>query len=161
MTFDEAFHKLLGHEGGYSNHPDDPGGETMWGVTARVARANGYYGPMKDLPVDLAKRIYKKDYWDTVNAELVPEHTRYAVFDGAVNSGPEQSIKWLQLALGVTPVIGKFGPKTTAACLQHKNDEGLEARYLGYRLMFMTDLGNWKSFNRGWAKRIAQILIDK
>ena len=113
MTFDEAFTKLLGHEGGYSNHPSDPGGETMWGVTKRVAQAHGYMGPMRDLPVALAKQIYKKAYWDAVSADLIPAHTRYAVFDAAVNSGPVQAIKWLQRAMGVEDV-GRFGPKTMA-----------------------------------------------
>ena len=158
MDFDEAFHKLLGHEGGYSNHPNDPGGETMWGVTARVARAHGYHGPMRELPVAIAKKIYKEAYWDAVSAELIPEHTRYAVFDAAVNSGPVQAIKWLQRARGVEDV-GRFGPKTTAAVAVE--DETLEARFLGHRLMFMANLKNWDSFSEGWAKRIAQILIEK
>ena len=158
MNFDEAFTKLLGHEGGYSNHPSDPGGETMWGVTKRVAQAHGYMGPMRELPVALAKQIYKKAYWDAVSADLIPAHTRYAVFDAAVNSGPVQAIKWLQRAMGVEDV-GRFGPKTTAAVAVA--DEGLEARFLGHRLMFMTNLKNWDAFSEGWAKRIAQILIEK
>jgi lysozyme family protein len=158
MTFDEAFHELLGHEGGYSDHPDDPGGETMWGVTEAVAKANGYYGPMKDLPVDFAKAIYKKDYWDKVRADAMPEFIRYALFDAAVNSGPEQAIQWLQRTVGET-VDGKLGPKTLAAVAK-ADPEAVEARMLGYRLLFMTDLKNWRSFNRGWAKRIAQLLIE-
>lgn len=61
MKFDQAFNRLLSHEGGYSNYRDDPGGETMWGITARVARENGYDGPMKNFPVSMAKEIYKKN----------------------------------------------------------------------------------------------------
>lgn len=158
MTFDEAFVQLLGHEGGYSNHPDDPGGETMWGVTKRVARAEGYTGAMKDLPVGVAKTIYKKLYWTPVRADEVPVPIRYSLFDAAVNSGHIQAIKWLQRTVGVTD-DGKFGPKTLEAVLK-ADPEAVEARMLGYRLMFMTDLGNWRSFNRGWAKRIATLLIE-
>ena len=156
MNFDEAFHELLGHEGGYSDHSDDPGGKTMWGVTERVARANGYTGDMRNLPVEVAKRIYKKDYWDAVQADILPEDIRYAVFDAAVNSGPPQAIKWLQACLNVEQV-GVLGPKTKAAL--SVNTKPLKAKYLGVRLMFMTDLKNWKSFNRGWAKRIATLMI--
>lgn len=158
MTFDEAFKELLGHEGGYSNHPDDPGGETMWGVTKRVARAEGYTGAMRDLPVEVAKTIYKKLYWLPVRADEVPAPIRYSLFDAAVNSGPTQAIQWLQRTVGVTE-DGKFGPKTLEAVLK-ADPEAVEARMLGYRLMFMTDLGNWRSFNRGWAKRIATLLIN-
>lgn len=159
MTFDEAFTELLGHEGGYSDHPDDPGGKTMWGVTEKVARAKGYTGDMKDLPVEFAKtKVYKPDYWDKVRADEVPAPIRYALFDAAVNSGPAQAIKWLQRTVGVAD-DGKFGPKTLEAVLK-ADPEAVEARMLGYRLMFMTDLGNWRSFNRGWAKRIATLLIE-
>jgi lysozyme family protein len=156
MNFDKAFHELLGHEGGYSDHPDDPGGATMWGVTQRVARANGYTGRMQDLPVEVAKKIYKKDYWDAVQADTLPEDIRYAIFDAAVNSGPVQAIKWLQAVLGVEQV-GVLGPKTKAALTA--NTKPLKAKYLGIRLRFMTDLRNWSSFSKGWARRIADLLI--
>ncbi len=158
MTFDEAFHKLLGHEGGYSNHPADPGGKTMWGVTERVARARGYRGDMRDLPIEFAKALYKDTYWEAVSADLLPESVRYAVFDAAVNSGPVQAIKWLQRALDVEDV-GRIGPKTKKAL--QSADDALEGRFLGHRLLFMSNLGNWDSFSEGWAKRIAQILIEK
>lgn len=159
MTFDEAFHELLGHEGGYSDHPHDPGGKTMWGVTEKVARAHGYRGPMNELPVSFAKSLYKEIYWDSVRADEVPRQARYALFDAAVNSGPVQAIKWLQKAAEVAD-DGKFGPATLRA-VQAYDPELLESRMLGFRLMFMTELGNWKSFNKGWARRVAQVLIDK
>lgn len=156
MDFDTAFTKLLGHEGGYSNNKNDPGGETMWGVTKRVAVANGYTGNMRNLPVEKAKEIYKKDYWDAVQADILPDEIRYTIFDAAVNSGPVQAIKWLQMTLGVEPV-GVFGPKTRNALMQ--NMKPLKAKYLGYRLRFMANLKNWDSFSEGWAKRIADLLI--
>lgn len=156
MNFDESFEELLGHEGGYSDHPNDPGGATRWGVTERVARAAGYVGSMKEFPVDKAKEIYKKSYWDAVQADLLPDELRYAVFDAAVNSGPVQAIKWLQACLNVEQV-GVLGPKTKAALMQ--NTKPLKGKYLGIRLRFMTDLKNWSSFSKGWARRIADLLI--
>ena len=102
MNFDLAFDALLGHEGGYVDNPKDPGGATRWGITERVARANGYTGHMRELPVTTAKQIARREYWDAVKADQLPAQLRYAVFDAAYNSGPTQAIKWLQRALGFT-----------------------------------------------------------
>lgn len=156
MNFDTAFHKLLGHEGGYVDHPRDPGGATRWGVTKRVARAAGYDGDMKDFPVDLAKAIYREQYWDAVKAEQLPEAVRYAVFDAAVNSGVRQAVKWLQRAVGA-PDDGEIGPKTLAL-VANANAYQLKASMLGDRLEFMTNLHTWPAFGKGWARRIAEIL---
>lgn len=156
MNFEQAFHQLLGHEGGYVAHPADPGGATMWGITERVARANGYTGDMRALPVDLAKRIYRASYWDAVRADELPPVVRYGVFDAAVNSGVSQSAKWLQRALGVAD-DGVIGPQTLAAA-RAADGQALKARMLGTRLQFMADLPAWPSFGRGWARRIASLL---
>ena len=156
MNFDTAFHKLLGHEGGYSNHSKDPGGETNWGVTIAVARQHGYTGPMKDLPVETAKDIYKKMYWDAVKAEELPPVLRYATFDAAVNSGVTQAVRWLQRAAGVT-ADGLLGPKTLEA-IHSMSPESLMARMIGHRLEFMASLSNWPAFSRGWSRRIASLL---
>lgn len=157
MNFDQAFDRLLGHEGGYSNNSADPGGETMWGVTARVARADGYLGEMRDLPRDRAKSIYRRLYWDAVKADQLPDVVRFDVFDGAVNSGPVQSIKWLQRAAGAAD-DGILGPKTMAAAVAA--GPALAARYSGHRLRFMTDQPTWGSFGKGWARRIAANLLE-
>lgn len=157
MNFDEAFDRLLGHEGSYSNNPNDPGGETMWGVTARVARANGYTADMRSMPRDVAKAIYQALYWDACKAEQLPEAVRFDVFDGAVNSGVRQAAQWLQAALKVT-ADGVIGPQTLNAA-QTSNGAALAARFNGLRLQFMTNLDNWPSFSRGWARRIAGNLM--
>lgn len=157
MNFDEAFDLLIGHEGGYSFNAADPGGETMWGITARVARANGYNGAMRALPRDTAKVIAKKAYWDAVQADKLPDVLRFDVFDGAYNSGVAQSIKWLQRSVGAAD-DGVLGPKTLSAA--QSADPTLTAkRYNGNRLQFMTDLATWGSFGRGWARRIAANLL--
>lgn len=156
MDFETAFHELLGHEGGYVNHPLDPGLETKWGVTVKVARAAGYRGQMRDFPVDMAKAIYRRDYWDAVKADQLPAVVRYAVFDAAVNSGVRQSVRWLQRAVGAAE-DGVIGPRTLAlvnAADPHK----LKDKLLGVRLKFMTDLPAWQAFGKGWARRIASLL---
>lgn len=156
MNFDTAFTRLLGHEGGYSDHAADPGGKTRYGITEAVARTAGYRGDMRELPLDLAKRIYRAEYWDAVKAEQLPPGVRYAVFDAAVNSGVGQSIKWLQRAAGVT-ADGVIGPQTLGAVNQF-TAESLRLRVLSQRLRFMAALPTWPSFGRGWANRIAELM---
>lgn len=157
MDFDLAFDKLLGHEGGYSNHPSDPGGETMWGITARVARANGYLGDMRSMPRHMAKDLYRKLYWNKVRADELPAALRYPMFDAAVNSGPKQAICWLQRAVDVGE-DGQIGPMTLAAA--QRAGAAAAIRLTAERLDFMTSLPTWGAFGRGWARRIASILKE-
>lgn len=156
MTFDDAFERLIGHEGGYSNNPVDPGGETMFGITARVARANGYTGDMRSLTLDKAKQIAKAEYWTPVHCDDLPDLLRFDVFDGAYNSGNKQAVLWLQRAVGVT-ADGSIGPATVAAAQQA--DPLAAARYNGNRLQFMCDLGTFGQFGKGWSRRIASNLL--
>jgi lysozyme family protein len=156
MNFLTAFEKLLKHEGGFSDHSADPGGKTRYGVTEAVAREAGYRGDMRELPLDLAQRIYKDKYWDAVQAEALPPDVRYIVFDGAVNSGVAQSSKWLQRACGVKD-DGVVGPQTIRAA-NALSPDGLKRKILAQRLRFMATLSNWQAFSRGWANRIADLL---
>jgi lysozyme family protein len=156
MNFDTAFALLLDHEGDFSDHKDDKGGATRFGVTEAVARQAGYTGDMRTLPVELAKRIYLDSYWRPVRADDLPPGVRYIVFDGAVNSGPAQSALWLQRALGVT-ADGVIGPRTLAAAYA-KDAQQLKTAILAQRLRFMTSLTNWPAFSRGWARRIADLM---
>ena len=157
MNFDKAFDRLLGHEGGFVDHPRDPGGATRWGITQRVARAHGYQGEMRELPVAEARRIARIAYWDAVRADEVPDAVRYDLFDAAYHSGPEQATKWLQRAAGADD-DGKLGPKTLLAA-RMADPHKLAARFNGHRLRFLTDLKTWPDFGRGWARRIADNLM--
>lgn len=157
MNFDAAFNRLLGHEGEYSDHAEDPGGKTRWGVTEDVARANGYTGDMRDLPVDFAKGIYLANYWSPCRCNDLPPAIRFDVFDAAVNSGVVQAVKWLQRSIGV-PADGRMGPVTLAAA-NGQNPDGVVRRFNGFRLMMLADTKQWPAFSRGWAKRVASNLI--
>lgn len=156
MTFDEAFTLLMKHEGGYFNHPNDPGGETMFGITHRVARRHGYFGEMKDLPLSIAKIIAKQAYWDVARIDDLPDVVRFDIFDMVFNAGEVQAIKLLQRAVG-TVDDGVFGPKTLAA-VQAMNPYQLLCRFNGHRLQFYTDLKTWQHFGKGWARRTADNL---
>lgn len=102
MLFDDAFEVTVGHEGGYSNNPNDDGGETMFGITATTARAFGYTGAMKDMPLATAKAIYKKGFWDTLRLDdigAVSPAIAKELFDTNVNLAVGKAGHFLQRAL--------------------------------------------------------------
>ena len=158
MNFEQAFSKLIEHEGGFSNHPEDAGGATMWGITEAVARQNGFSAPMNTMTLDFAKLIYKQLYWDSVRADELPDEVRFAVFDAAVNSGTGRAIKWLQQAVNEVQ-DGVIGAMTLRAVRQ--NIPSIVATRLnGLRLLFMTNQPNWPAFGKGWARRVADNLVN-
>jgi lysozyme family protein len=154
-TFDAAFADLIGNEGGYSNNPADPGGETMWGVTARVARANGYPGSMRDLPLSFARAIAKAEYWDAYRCDEMPSQVAFQVLDAAYNGG--HPAQWLQRAVGVAE-DGMIGPKTLAA-VKAADPLAMCLRFDAYRLQYLTELNTWPTFGKGWARRIAANML--
>lgn len=151
-NFDRAFAELLGNEGGYSNNPADQGGETNWGITAAVARENGFIGSMKEMDQSVAKTIYAKKYWLPAFDDL-PYQVAFQVFDASVNSGTSQAVRWLQRAVGVAD-DGKLGPITLTAVAALPVGSVVLA-FNAERLTFMTNLSTWPSFGKGWARRIA------
>ena len=127
-AIDTHIDAVLDREGGYSNHPADRGGETNYGITVAVARANGYDGPMRALPLDQARAIYRRLYWHRPRFEAVAVHAptiAAELFDTGVNMGPPVAAAFLQRALnalnrGATdypdmPVDGRIGDTTLAA----------------------------------------------
>lgn len=155
LTFDKAFERLMGEEGGYVNDSRDPGGETAYGISKRAY-------PSVDiaaLTLDGAKAIYRRDYWDAMRCDELPERIAAALFDSGVNSGRAPAVRWLQQALNVT-ADGVIGPQTIQAARQAAGDvDGVLMRFYGYRLRMLADLATWPSFGRGWARRVARNLI--
>jgi lysozyme family protein len=154
-AFDDAFAQLIDNEKGYSNNPADPGGETMWGVTARVARKHGYAGAMRDLPLSFARAIAKAEYWDPYRCDDMPAQVAFQVLDAAYNGG--HPAQWLQQAVSAT-VDGDIGPKTLAK-VNAVDPDDICLRFDAYRLQYLTDLPTWPTFGRGWARRIAANLL--
>lgn len=153
-SFDDAFDALIGNEGGYSNNPADPGGETMWGVTARVARASGYAGAMRDLPRETAKTISKKLYWDPLRLDELDPRVAFQIFDANYNGG--HPVIWMQGSAGAK-VDGLLGPATIAA-VQAVDPLRFLLRWNALRLTYFTSLKTWPNFGKGWARRIANNL---
>lgn len=158
MNFKDALALVLKHEGGYVNHPKDPGGETNYGVTKTTAAKFGYTGDMKDIPLSVVEQIYLKGYWQAINGEALPDALRHHVFDAAVNSGPVRAIKWLQQALG-TKDDGVFGNDTYSR-LQTADPVKLAAKYNAIRLKFLAGLPTFSTFGAGWTKRVASNLEE-
>lgn len=157
-SFDDAFTALIGNEGGYSNNPADPGGETMWGITARVARKHGYLGDMHYLPQPTAMAIAKAEYWDAVRGDELSPRLAFQLFDTCYNSGAEEAVMLLQRSLGIA-ADGRFGPATMNAVKAFPDEDKLIGRLDAYRLLFMADLAGWPTFGKGWARRIANNLL--
>ena len=154
--FPACWAALLGNEGGYVDNPNDPGGATNWGITQKVARANGYEGDMRDLPQATAEAIAKRLYWDVVQGDQLPAPLDFQVLDGAYNSGAGESARWLQRAVGVTD-DGDIGSATLAA-VARMDVWRIICKYNGARLAYLAYLGTWPDFGRGWANRIAHNL---
>lgn len=160
-NFDRALIAVLRHEGGYVNHPADPGGATNKGVTQVVY--DGFRNRLglpkrsvRHITETEVRDIYKRQYWEAVKGDELPAGIDYMVFDGAVNSGPSRSGRWLQSALGVK-VDGVIGEATLNAARQHPNHDVLIARACRIRMGFLRGLRTWPTFGRGWTSRVAGV----
>ena len=150
-NFDECLKMLLHHEGGYVNHPKDPGGETNLGVTKRVYEKWGGTKDMKDLTVEDVAPIYKKEYWDRCKCDDLESGVDWAVFDWAVNSGTGRAAKAIQKICGATQ-DGAIGPKTLA--LINTQDTNYVVEEFGkIRQQFYESLKTFDTFGKGWTRR--------
>ncbi len=154
MNFDQAFERLIGHEGGYVNHPADPGGETKFGITKRTYPGEN----IAALTLARAKEIYRRDFWGAAGCDAVADGAKFDLFDMAVNSGVRRAVLTLQEAVGEAQ-DGQLGPRTLQAA-QSMPAARLVARFNGARLRFMADLPTWPAFGKGWARRIAANLLE-
>lgn len=152
-VFSPLFDRLMEHEGGYVNNPNDPGGETNWGVTKQVAREYGYQGEMRQLPKSTANQIAEKLYWKAIQGWQMDKSVAWQVVDAAYNHGNRNAVRMLQRAVGVSD-DGVLGDITLSAVNgMDKNDVIL--RFNAERLEFYTKLKTFSTFGRGWANRVA------
>jgi len=151
ITFDVAFERLIGHEKGYVNDPEDPGGETNWGISKRTYP----HLDIKNLTREQAKEIYRKDFWDKLGG--AHPAIKFQVFDFAVNSGIFTAIRKLQQAIGVAD-DGHWGP-VSAERMAAMNLNDVLMQFIAARITFMTNLSTWDRFGKGWARRMAGNLM--
>ena len=148
ITFDTAFNRLIGHEGGLVDDPQDPGGMTKFGISKR-----SYPNvDIRNLTLHEAKQIYYRDFWSVLGDD-VHSAVKFQVFDAAVNHGIGNALRMLQRAVDVAD-DGHFGPVSLRAVLAHGVDDVL-LRFLAQRIRFMVRLEKFTRYGRGWMERIA------
>lgn len=150
-NFDACMAEIFTHEGGYVNHPSDPGGETNMGISRRSYPQED----IKGMTRFRASQIYRRDFWNPVKGDDLPAGLDLVAFDPAVNSGVSRGARWLQQALGVT-ADGKIGPQTLAAA-RAANAEAVIERACALRLAWLRTLPTWKTFGKGWSRRVESI----
>lgn len=148
--------EVLRHEGGWADHPKDPGGATMKGIT--IGTYSQWKGrrmskeALRAIPDEEVAAIYKRNYWDKVRGDDLPSGLDFVAFDAAVNSGPARGAKWLQQGLGVA-ADGKIGPKTLAAAEAADAPAAIIAA-TNARMAFLRGLSTWPTFGKGWTRRV-------
>ena len=156
--------RILKHEGGFVNHPRDPGGATNRGVTIGTLRKLGIdkdgdgdsdIADLRLLTEADAVAVFKRFYADAVQADLLPVGLDYAMTDFAVNSGPGRAAQHLQRILGVE-ADGHIGPKTIAA-LAGTLTPALINALCDSRMRFLRGLPTWPDFGRGWTARVEAV----
>ena len=161
-NFETCLAHVLQSEGGYVDHPSDPGGATNMGITIATLRTwrgrSVTKADVKALTRTEAAAIYRKNYWDAVRGDDLPRGLDLVAFDAAVNSGPSRGARWLQEALGVNP-DGVIGPKTIAAA-KDAHKEAVIDRACSIRLNWLRTLPHWPTFGKGWSRRVDGVRAD-
>jgi lysozyme family protein len=158
-NFKKSLKHVLVHEGGFVDHPRDPGGATMKGVTLATFRR--HFGPdktvddLKNITDSQLQKIYRSGYWDKCRCDQLPSGVDYAVFDAAVNSGPGRSAVWLQAAVGAVR-DGGIGPSTLSRVATHE-PAAIVNDMCDRRLVFLRGLATFSVFGRGWTRRVAGV----
>ena len=159
-NYQKCLETILHHEGGYVNHPKDPGGETNLGVTKRVYEEHGGTKDMKELTVEDVAPIYKKGYWDKMKCDDLPSGLDLCVFDFGVNAGPGRAAKYLQ-TLVITKADGGIGPMTLAKVDEYVNKftvKHIIEHYQNNRQKYYEELPTFETFGKGWTRRVKETL---
>ena len=169
--FLKAFELLIGHEGGYSNNPDDPGNWTggargqgqLKGTKFGISAASYPQLDIVNLTLTEAEDIYERDYWGKGGCPDCPPRLAFHVFDAAVNNGVGAAVRWLQSAVGAGQ-DGVYGPQTKAAVeraiARDPDDLDIAAEVHAQRLHFVAGLSTWPTFGRGWSRRLAKVPLQ-
>lgn len=161
-NFGTALNHVLKHEGGWADHPKDPGGATMKGITIAVYRQhikpNGTKNDLRNITDEQVATIYKKQYWDKVRGDDLPSGVDYAVFDFAVNSGVSRASKYLQAVVGKRQ-DGIIGPETLAATRSIMAQTVIN-NLCDRRMSFLRGLKTFETFGRGWTSRVSGVRLE-
>jgi lysozyme family protein len=159
-TFEACLLRLLAHEGGYTNHPSDPGGPTNFGITIgdyrKYLEPNATAADVRAMKIDDAKRIYRSKYWDAQRCDELPAGVDYAIFDYGVNSGLGRSGKVLRRALKL-PDNSSAVTEPVIAAARSIDPRILIVAICDERLHFLQSLKTWSVFGAGWSRRVAEV----
>lgn len=159
ITYDRCLTCVFKYEGGFVNHPADPGGATNMGITlATLSKHRGRpctVADVKNLSRSEAAEIYRASYWGSVRGDDLPSGVDLAVFDFAVNSGQSRAIAALQRAVGVAD-DGHLGPLTIEA-VKKADPRAVVTKIMSDRLTFLRRLSTWKTFGKGWLSRVQSV----
>ena len=153
MSFETVVHMVLEHEGGYVNHPSDPGGETKYGISKRAYPDVD----IAELTEDDAADLYKRDYWDRIKGDDLPVGVACVVMDYAVNSGISRASKALQSVCGISNGDGVIGPHSLASVwttVKNDSEESVINAVTEQRQGFIRALSIYDTFGKGWERRI-------
>lgn len=155
-SFFKSLDMVLHHEGGFVDHPNDPGGATNKGITHKtyadfLDRPLEDVSELKNIPEEHVQKIYKTGYWDRIRGDELPAGVDFCIFDWAVNSGPGRAAKALQKAVGAT-VDGAIGPMTVAAVNAADAAKIIED-VTKEREEFYRSLRTFDTFGKGWLRR--------
>lgn len=164
--FARAMDFVLRFEGGFVDHPADPGGATNHGISLRFAKSKGRLVDLdRDGDVDaddirlvtkeFASAIYRDCFWDTVQGHGLPPAVAVVAFDAAINCGPGRAIRWMQGAVGASQ-DGVLGPRTRLA-INRAIPGPVVAEMLTQRFVHHANLPTWRNFGLGWARRCAAL----
>lgn len=158
-SYDAALKRLLVHEGGYGNHPSDPGGPTNYGITLadyrRYIKPAATAADVRTMRIEDARAIYRAHYWDALRCDELPAGLDYALFDFGVNSGIGRAAKFLQRLLGL-PADGRMTDAVLAA-VRGRDTADLVGRLCDARLAFLKGLKTWAVFGAGWGRRVREV----
>ena len=159
-SYDAALARLLVHEGGYTNHPADPGGPTNFGITIydyrKYVKPDATAADVRAMKLDEAKSIYRAKYWAAQRCDELPAGVDYAVFDYGVNSGIGRSGKVLRRVLGLADNDWRTSDDVLAA-LRRRDPKQVIVAICGERLRFLQSLRTWDVFGKGWGARVAEV----
>ena len=153
-NFEKSLKIIFRHEGFFSNHPQDPGGKTRYGITYRTFRNLYPAGTFEKVDRKLAAEIYRDHYWVPCRCEDLPAGIDLAVFDSAVNQGQPTAKRILQKAAGVK-VDGIIGPKTLAAI--RADTDAVLTEFMARRAVRYGNLWNFLTFGLGWMRRLLDV----
>lgn len=160
INYEPSLARVLAHEGGYTNHPSDPGGPTNFGITIadyrRYVKFDANAADVRAMMLDEAKAIYRSKYWDALRCNELPAGVDYVVFDYGVNSGIARSGRVLRLVFKFSDNNDTVTDEVIVSA-RMADAKSVITAICDERLRFLQSLKTWNVFGKGWGRRVADV----